>query len=151
MEMAKIPLLALLSLLLCYAMVTDWRARIIDNWLNLLIAALAVPWWFSTHQLPWPDMAIHVAIAAVVFMIFAGMFAIGAMGGGDVKLIGALALWFPLSKVMDMLMVMAILGGVLTLVMMLLHKRSGAPGKVEVPYGIAIAIAGLWTIFQTIS
>ena len=38
-------------------------------------------------------------MAAAVFGLFAVAFALGAMGGGDVKLIAALALWLPFQAV----------------------------------------------------
>ena len=85
-------------------------------------------------------------------MLFRSIFfAIGAMGGGDVKLIAALGLWFPLGHMMNLLLVMSILGGVLTLAMLVHHKFTKKPGRPEIPYGIAISAAGLCVIFQTIS
>jgi prepilin peptidase CpaA len=84
--------------------------------------------------------------AFVVFAAFAGLFAIGAMGGGDVKLIGALALWFPVTPFMSLLMLMAILGGLLTVFMLILHKVRPTERALEVPYGVAIAAAGAWTV-----
>ena len=39
--------------------------------------------------------AIQLAAGAVVFVLLAGAFYAGMMGGGDVKLAAALALWFP--------------------------------------------------------
>jgi prepilin peptidase CpaA len=73
------------------------------------------------------------------------------MGGGDVKLIGALALWrVPLRQgettfapLLDLLVVMALAGGVLTLVMLVLHRRAKAGGQLEIPYGVAIVIGAL--------
>ena len=69
--------------------------RTIPNGLNAAIASLAPLWWWA-HGLPlWPDVAWQIGLAAVVFALFAGAFALGMMGGGDVKMIGALALWLP--------------------------------------------------------
>ena len=65
------------------------------------------------------------------------------MGGGDVKLIAALALWLPVSPLLWMLVVMSLLGGALTLILMIekwVRNRTETP---EIPYGVAIAIAGL--------
>ena len=50
-----------------------------------------------------------------MFGLFAIAFALGAMGGGDVKLIGALALWLPFQAVIVLLFIMSVAGGVLTL------------------------------------
>jgi prepilin peptidase CpaA len=81
----------------------------------------------------------------VVFALFCGVFAFGWMGGGDVKMIGALALWFPLQLLVWMLVVMSIAGGVLTIVM-LFDRGARKGGAVEIPYGLAIAFAALLAV-----
>ena len=108
-------LLTLLAIALLFAAGTDLKRREIDNWLNIAIA-LAAPlfWWAGGLEL-WPDIALHVGIAVAAFAIAAGLFAIGQMGGGDVKLIAALALWFPPTAFVQMLIVMAVLGYLLTM------------------------------------
>src|SRR3546814_7820323 len=60
----------------------------------------------------WPGMAVQLLAGLIVFMAFAVLFALGCMGGGDVKLLGALALWFPWQATLSMLMLMAVLGGI---------------------------------------
>ncbi|MDA4831224.1 hypothetical protein NY536_07050, partial [Enterobacter hormaechei] len=77
---------------------------------------------------------------------FAGIFAAGWMGGGDVKMIGALALWLPPGGVLSMLMLMAIAGGAITIVMVADSRWRRREGAVEVPYGVAIAAAALLTL-----
>ena len=141
-------LAALVALLLIVAAVIDARTRIIPNWLNASIALLAVPYWWATHLGFWPDVAIQLGMALIAFAAFAGMFALGQMGGGDVKLIGALALFLKPLVFLKMLMIMAISGGVLTLIMLILHKRRGDDGPFENPYGIAIAFGGLVVISE---
>ena len=89
--------------------------------------------------------------ATALFVLFVIFFAIGAMGGGDVKLIAALGLWFPVNAMVNLLIIMSILGGILTLAMLAHHRLTKKNGQPEIPYGIAIAAAALWTIFQTIS
>ena len=148
-------LLTVLTLLLIVAAVGDWRARIIENRLNLAIALCALPWWLANGESLWPDVALHITIATVTFLVFATMFAMGAMGGGDVKMIAALALWFPLTSFVTLLVPMALAGALITVAMIIRQKWLKLQGKPEVPYGIAIAAGGLWTvgarIFQTIS
>lgn len=137
---------ALLAIALIRAAWGDIQTRTIPNWLNVAIAVGAPFWWWANGLALWPDIAVQIGFATVIFLIFAGCFAIGAMGGGDVKLITALSLWLPLSPLLRMLFVMAVLGGVVTLAALVLHrlqKRSGSP---EVPYGVAISVAGLWVL-----
>jgi prepilin peptidase CpaA len=144
--MKLIPVLfaTLAMLLLIVAAVGDLRSRTIPNWLTGTVALLAVGWWWANGWSPWPDVALQIGLALIVFLLFAGAFAIGAMGGGDVKLIGALALWLPLAPLARMLVVMALAGGALTIVMLARHRWQGAEGRPEIPYGVAIAAGGLF-------
>ncbi|HEX7873509.1 MAG TPA: prepilin peptidase [Sphingobium sp.] len=139
-------LLILLATLLIWAAITDLRARIISNGLNAAIALIAPLYWWSLGLSFWPDMALQLGLCAGVFAVFATLFAMGMMGGGDVKMLAALALWLPAGALMSLLVLMALLGGVLTVVTLVHHKWTRRIGAVEVPYGVAIALAGLWVI-----
>lgn len=140
----SITILALLAAALLFAAWGDLRARIIPNWLNLSIALGAPLWWWTNGWSLWPDIVLQIALACAVFFVFAACFAIGAMGGGDVKLIAALSLWLPLSPLMRMLFVMALLGGVVTIATLAVHRWRKTLGNPEIPYGVAISLAGLW-------
>ena len=144
----EILLATLLATALCFAAATDWKRREIDNWLNAAIALAAPLYWWATALPLWPDVGIQIGLALLAFSIFAGMFALGAMGGGDVKLIGALALWFAPLELLRLLIVMSLIGGLLTLLMLARQKWLKLPGKPEIPYGIAIALAALWAISE---
>jgi prepilin peptidase CpaA len=41
---------------------------------------------------------------------------------------------------------MSLAGGVLTLALLLRHRATKTNGKLEIPYGVAIAFAGMWLI-----
>ena len=140
----------LLAALLVAAGVEDARRREIANWKNAAIALLAPAWWWAHGYALWPGIAVQLLIAALVFALFVGAFALGQMGGGDVKLIGALALWLPFHQLIWMLAAMSIGGGALTLVM-LADRAWRKAGEVEVPYGVAIAAAALLCLPRTIS
>lgn len=135
-----------LALLLGVAAWGDIASRTIPNALTGGIALLAPLWWLANGIDPWPGMAIQFALALGVFTVFAAVFALGMMGGGDVKLLAALALWFAPLKMADLVVIMAIAGGVLTVAMVILHRVRRAEGRPEVPYGVAIAGAALWII-----
>ncbi|WP_114951973.1 A24 family peptidase [Sphingosinicella terrae] len=141
-------LLALLALLLLAACWWDLRTRTIPNPLNVTVALLAIPFWWATGLAAWPDAAMQVGVALLVFVVFAGAFAIGAMGGGDVKLIGAVTLWLPWQAVLALLVIMSIAGGLLTVAMLLRKRLARSEAPIEVPYGVAIAFGGLWLIAQ---
>lgn len=139
-----LPILILvLGGLLVSAGIQDARTREIANWKNAAVALLAPVWWYANGLDVWPDMALQVGGALAVFLVFLVAFHFGMMGGGDVKLIVALALWLPFPAFLTMLMVMSIAGGVVTIVMMIDRAWKKNEGQVEVPYGVAIAIAGL--------
>ena len=139
-------LIGLLAVALVAAAIGDWRSRIIPNALNGTIALLAIPFWWATGLSLWPEIAMQLAIAVAVFLAFALFFRLGMMGGGDVKMAAALALWLPAGAVLQLLVVMSIAGGVLTLAMLIPHRIARSAGNPEIPYGIAIAFAGLWLI-----
>ncbi|WP_257549647.1 prepilin peptidase [Sphingopyxis sp. DBS4] len=141
-------LMALLGVLMIAAAVSDLRSRTISNGLNAAMALLAVPFWIAAGWALWPDIPLQLAAAFGVFLLFAGLFAIGAMGGGDVKMIGAVMLWIPLPLFVPMLTIMAIGGGILSAVMLIQSKIRPSDKVIEVPYGVAIAIAGLWALHQ---
>ncbi len=148
--MTDAPILYLLwaglAIALLIAAITDIRSREISNKLNLGIAVTAPLAWLAAGMTPWPDMALQLGIALAVFALFVACFAFGMMGGGDVKLIGALALWLPWTHLIQMLLIMSIAGGILTLLMMIGKKIQNNGEPMEVPYGVAIAIGGFWII-----
>jgi len=97
-------------------------------------------------------LAMAIGCAVVVFAVGAAAFAVGALGGGDVKLLAAVTLFAGPAGVVDFLAITAIAGGLLGLAML-----AGAPlgqpalaGPLRarlrrgLPYGPAIAAGGLW-------
>ncbi|HET9460238.1 MAG TPA: prepilin peptidase [Sphingomicrobium sp.] len=141
-------LLAILALLLVVAAVIDIRTYTISNRLNLAVALLAPFYWWSVGIPLWPDVAIQLALGAGVFILLALAFYAGMMGGGDVKLAAAVALWLSPVSTLKFLVFMSVAGGLLTLVMLVLHRLRGKPGRPEIPYGVAIAVGGLAILAQ---
>ncbi len=137
-----------LALMLLWAAVVDIRTRTIANGLNLAIALMAPLFWWGTGVDLWPDAAIRVGVAAAVFLLLAIAFYVGAMGGGDVKLGSALALWFAPGATLLLILLMSLAGGVLTLIVLIEHYIKKNEGRPEVPYGVAIAFGGLWLLAQ---
>ncbi|WP_443027633.1 A24 family peptidase [Sphingomonas sp. RIT328] len=138
----------MLGALLVAAGIEDARTREIANVKNAAIALLAPLWWWALG-LGWAEVGVQLLVAAIVFSLFVGAFARGWMGGGDVKMIGALALWLPLGGLLQMLMVMSVLGGAITIAMMIERRWQRRIGQVEVPYGVAIAAAALLALPAT--
>jgi prepilin peptidase CpaA len=141
-------LLGLLAILLVVAAVVDVRTFTISNALNLTVALLAPLYWLSITLPLWPVTAIQLGVGAGVFSLLAGAVDAGLMGGGDVKLAAALALWFSPASTLKFLVLMSIAGGVVTLIAIALHRMRKSPGRPRIPYGVAIAFGGLAILTQ---
>ena len=145
-ETIQYGLLIALAIALVFAAFTDIRRRQIDNWLNLAIALGAPAFWWASGLTLWPGVALQLGIALAVFVVLAGLFALRMMGGGDVKLLTVLALWIEPASFLQLLVVMALAGGVLTLVMGAWQVTRRQRHKLAIPYGVAIAFGGLWVL-----
>ena len=151
-------LLVVLAIILVVAAVIDVRTFTISNRLNATVALLAPLYWWSISLPFWPDAAIQIGVAVTVFAALAVTFYLGMMGGGDVKLAGALALWFSPASTIKFLVIMSLAGGLLTVIVLILNRlkvRRAGPQeaekenpKPEVPYGVAIAFGALWILAQ---
>jgi prepilin peptidase CpaA len=142
----KYGLLAALAIALLVAAFTDLRSRRIGNWLNGGIALAAPLFWWASDLSLWPDIALQLGVALATLAVLAGLFALRAMGGGDVKLLTALALWIEPLLFVRLLIVMALVGGVLTVVFLAWHVARRQRHKLAIHYGVAIAFAGLWVL-----
>jgi prepilin peptidase CpaA len=106
---------------------------------------------------PAPFWLHGAVVGLVLFGVGAVLFQKGILGGGDVKLLAASALWAGFDQITLLLLVTAIGGGVLALAQLSpLHRflpaRAGGPPvgddlrdklRQPVPYGLAIAVAGV--------
>ena len=109
------------------------------------------------------DMGIHAGAGAIVLVVAFVFFTLGWIGGGDAKLAAAISLWLGFDHLLQYLVNAALLGGVLTLLMInfrllplpgfmlrwawivRLHQKDAG-----VPYGIALAAAALLVYPDTI-
>lgn len=138
--------LVLALVLLAAVMVWDLRWRLIPDWTGggLALLYLAPALWSGQ----WPLLAGHVAVAVAAFLTAAVLFRLGWMGGGDVKLIGALALWAGPAGIVEFMVLTSLAGGVVSLACLAwagwARLRHRAPaGPVQVPYGVAIALGAV--------
>lgn len=123
-------LLAGLAIALLIAAFTDIRRREIDNGLNAVIV-LAAPLWWLAMGYGWAQVGTQLALAAATFAVGAALFALRQMGGGDVKLLAALALWFLPASFLQLVVLMAILGGAASVAMAAFNMqyRPGERGR----------------------
>jgi len=151
--------IGMFACLLITAAVSDFRQYIIPNSISLAIVGL-YPIYLAFSSLP-IDWAGGLIAGSVVLAVGIGLFSLGLTGGGDVKLLAAAALWAGTDRVLPLLLVMSLAGGVLALAYWLAHGRDGAKAasgadgselqamtKVRLPYGIAIATGGLFVAGQ---
>lgn len=102
-------------------------------------------------------------IAAVIFAGSTGLFAAGVMGGGDVKLLTATTLWAGPQLALPFLFITALVGGVVSLVVLVRTKWAKAQETSpnlnsldttieapKVPYGLGIAAGGLYTALHLV-
>ena len=142
----KYGLLIALAIALLIAAFTDLRSRQIGNWLTGCVALGAPLFWWANGLLLWPDIAVQLGVALGTLAVLAALFRFGAMGGGDVKLLTALALWIAPALFFNLIIMMALVGGILAVVFGAWHLARRQRDKLAIPYGVAIATAGLWVL-----
>jgi prepilin peptidase CpaA len=145
--------------LMASAAFEDFRRLVIPNWVTL---GLCVLWPLYVGTDPTVTLATGVgAIGCTAAVFFSGalLFSRGLIGGGDVKLLAAATLWAGPMMTPPFLILTALLGGLLTLVLLspmgtlVAGARTTVFGPaaaavtranpVAVPYGIAIAAAAV--------
>jgi len=125
---------------------------------NRLVLALVLFFFMMAPLvgLGWSDVGLHVALALLALAGTCSLFSFGWMGGGDVKLFAATCLWLKPETLISYSVYAGLIGMALALALVLWRKmplpamlssqdwmvRLHSP-KEGVPYGIALAAAGL--------
>lgn len=143
-------------MLMMFAALFDLFTMTIPNRLSLALTgawfALAVYLGFS-----WETVAWHLSCALAILLLTFALFYFRWIGGGDAKLAASTALWLGWEHLLDYGLAASLVGGVLTIAIIELRRR-GLPTKIAsvefiarladknggVPYGIALALAGLY-------
>ena len=141
--------------LVLYGAWSDARSLRIPNWLSLALLAAFFP-TAIVAGLGLESVAWHLACGAAVLIGGIVLFAFGLFGGGDAKFLAACALWVGWPEVTWLIAAVILVGGGLSILVILLRKGLGLwpdwlvnaarglfePGK-AVPYGIAITTGAL--------
>jgi len=153
--------LMLFPTLMAFAASSDLLTMTISNRVSLILAAgffgLAAAGGMGGF-----DMVMHLGAGAAVLVAGFICFARGWMGGGDAKLAAATALWFGFDHLFDYLIYASLFGGALT-ILLLQYRMLPLPRfladqqwaarlhekECGVPYGIALAAAGLCVYPET--
>lgn len=155
--MIEAAILVIFPMLVAFGGASDLLTMTIQNRVSILLVAGFAVVALGTG-LPLAGWGLHILGLLPVFLVCFGFFAAGWMGGGDVKFISAIALWIGFTpELLPFLLFVAIYGAVLTLGLLSLRQIAVVPNtlarqewflrlhdnKSGIPYGIAIAIAGL--------
>jgi prepilin peptidase CpaA len=152
-------------LLLVHVAMIDIATRLIRNEICLVLALLGIARQFASPM----QVIESLIVATILLLLLLVIYKRGWIGGGDVKLLVALAIGLPLVGVIQLLTITALAGGVLALVhltMRLLPYPQLAPAgsslvrrvyaierwrnlrHAPLPYGVAIACGGIWTVLN---
>ncbi|MDR2431676.1 MAG: prepilin peptidase [Candidatus Margulisbacteria bacterium] len=113
----------IILLVILIAVATDLRARKIYNWLTIPALLLGLGWHFWLSGIPGLVMEIKVVVfCGIVFFL---AFAAGGLGGGDVKLLAAVAALAGWPAALWICLWSAVCGGALALLQLLLQRGQG--------------------------
>jgi prepilin peptidase CpaA len=157
--------------LLGWAAWSDYRRFIIPNRICLGVVGLYVA-YLPVSGLSFDDIGWSAACALGLFSFGAVLFARRMIGGGDVKLMAAVALWAGRDLFVDYVFLTTLAGGVLALAVVLPPRLamiyppmmrfvpvgagaesgdSRSAGQPNLPYGIAIAVGGAYVALTILS
>jgi prepilin peptidase CpaA len=156
MELQQITLL-IGSIVFAFVAFSDLRTRRIPNEYIVAILALAA---VRLAIMGNPNVALYTLMAsAAVFVATFLLFWRGLLGGGDVKLIGATGLLIGYHDLFQFLFVMSVCGGLIALAILAGNRLGLRPtdamqsreaqqqsARLTVPYGVAIALAAIFTL-----
>ncbi|MGE5548088.1 MAG: prepilin peptidase [Solirubrobacterales bacterium] len=147
--------LALYLAPLIVAGVWDLRSYRIPNVVPaVLVGGFVVAAATATTEVLWLH---HVLAFVIALAMGAVLFAVNALGGGDVKLMAATALWCGIGNLLPLLLTIGLAGGGLALLLLAVRSPMGqgllavrmatfpeifSPGG-RVPYGLAIMAGGI--------
>jgi len=145
----------LFPIMMIIPLCTDLITMRIPNWipLSLTLSYLSISIYLSA---PMMTIALNLSCSIAVFLLSLLMFERRWIGGGDAKLAAATAIWLGWSSILSYWVIASVLGGLLTLLVLAVRATPLPPVLAKeawivrlhdrnsgIPYGIALAIAGL--------
>ena len=159
--MSDAMMIVVFPALMAYAAFSDLFTMTISNWISVLLVFAFIAMALLTGM-PAAAIGLHLACGLAVLLLTFALFSFGWIGGGDAKLAATTAVWMGFEHLAEFGMGSALLGGALTLAIiqfrrwpmprwakarawvMRLHDKDNG-----VPYGIALAAAGLMLYPET--
>jgi prepilin peptidase CpaA len=114
------------------ASVYDIRTRRVPNLLTFGVAAVALAYYFAVGGVSWLGWSAGGWLMAVA--LFFPFFALGGLGAGDVKLLGAFGAWLGPAGAVYLAFFTGLAGGVMALLVVLARGR------------VARTFSNLWTL-----
>ncbi|PKQ05721.1 MAG: peptidase [Alphaproteobacteria bacterium HGW-Alphaproteobacteria-11] len=155
-------LLAVFPIAMIFGAIWDLTTMTIPNRLTIALVAAFVL-LAPLAGLSLQQIGMHVAAGFAMLLVGMALFGFGWIGGGDAKFVAGAALWIGLTELLPYLLIASLLGGALTLVLLafrrlplpeLMHRRAWIARLHDrgagVPYGVALAVAGLIVFPRTI-
>lgn len=156
---AKIIMACYAAPLLVAAAFDFWTYRI-PNFVTGMFAILyfaCVLYFFWGMEINWLS---HIGACLAVLAVGLGLFYFNIFGGGDIKLLAAVALWIGFSQeLVVFLLVAGVAGGALTLLLLVLRRSLSLipipfpaymPAALQthstIPYGVAVVAGALWVV-----
>ena len=139
--------------------VSDLRHRLLPNfWVGVYAFCFVISVFFTSSTLQ--QVGLHLLVASSTFIITSIFFALRWMGGGDVKLWTAVMLWAGPHLALPVVIITTLAGGILGILGWLAAWRLRCAPQTfgrsflrlisadrGVPYGVALALAGLFVIY----
>jgi prepilin peptidase CpaA len=156
MSAIEAAVLILFPLMMAYSALSDLFTMTISNTISIVLVLAFVAMALVTGMPPATLLVTHLAAGACVLILTFIFFTRGWIGGGDAKLAAATAVWLGWDHLLEYGLQASIMGALLTIGIVYcrrfvlpdalaardwivrLHTRENG-----VPYGIALAIAGL--------
>ena len=153
--MIEAAVLVFFPALMIFAACSDMLTMQISNRVSIALVAGFFPMAYVL-AMPAMDILSHLSCGAAILAITFALFCLGGFGGGDAKLAATTAIWLGWQNILDYAVVTAIYGGALAVALLMfrrvalpqalmrqawiarLHKEKGG-----IPYGMALAVAGL--------
>jgi prepilin peptidase CpaA len=159
--MLEIAPLLIFPASMVFAALSDVLTLMIPNWLSLALAALYFPLAIY-FGIPVETIGLHLICGVIVLAVGFAIYSRGWLGAGDAKLAAATALWLGWSNVLDYVLFASLIGAAIALILFELQRRDlprfllkyGFVSRFVtknsgVPYGVALALAGLLVYPQT--
>ncbi|HEV7353909.1 MAG TPA: prepilin peptidase [Brevundimonas sp.] len=155
MEALSPVLAAILPLIAVAAAVHDVATYRIPNWMSVVLLAAFIPAALAAGLEP-RLIAIDALVGLAALLVGMGLFAGNLLGGGDAKIMAAMAPFMGLAALTEFVLFTAVAGGLLALFALVVRRlperlRTRGPGwwrrlaepRGPLPYGVAICAGAL--------